>query len=72
MMEFLAEETSGRFYEKDVANLREAFQSIAEELKKQYLLGFYPENSSGGKAYGNIRIAVNREDLRVNLKKRSF
>jgi VWFA-related protein len=72
MMEFLAEETSGRFYEKDVSNLREAFQSIAEELKKQYLLGFYPENSSGGKAYGHIRIAVNLENLRVNLKKRNF
>ncbi len=33
MLEFLANETAGRFYEKDVTNLKEAFQSIAEELK---------------------------------------
>jgi VWFA-related protein len=72
LLRFLAEESAGRFYEKDAANLREAFQNIAEELKKQYLLGFYPQNTSQGKAVGNIRIAVDRKDLSVGLKKRSF
>ncbi len=70
MLEFLATETTGRFYEKDAANLKEAFQNIAEELKKQYLLGFYPQNTNTGYLNKNIRIMVDRKDLRVETKKR--
>ena len=70
ILEILASETGGRFYEKDAANLKEAFQSIAEELKKQYLLGFYPQDTENGKSKGNIRIGVDRKDLQVRMKKR--
>jgi hypothetical protein len=69
LMEFLAEESNGRFYEKDVANLKDAFQSIAEELKKQYLLGFYPQSRGNGGSLGQIRVGVDRRDLTVKLKK---
>jgi Ca-activated chloride channel family protein len=72
LMEFLAEESGGRFYEKDVANLKEAFQSIAEELKKQYLIGFYPQNNDQGKSLGHISISVDRKDLSVKVKKLGF
>jgi Ca-activated chloride channel family protein len=72
LMKFLAEETAGRFYEKEVANLKEAFQSISEEMKKQYLLGFYPQESWHGNSLGHIRVAVEGEGLKVNLKKRRF
>lgn len=70
MLEFLAEETGGAVYEKDAADLSQAFESIAEELKKQYLLGFYPQKTDRGKSSGYIRIAVDREDLTVKTKKR--
>jgi len=70
VLEIMAQETSGRFYEKDAANLKEAFQSIAEELKNQYLLGFYPQDTEQGKATGNIRIEVDRKELQVRMKKR--
>jgi Ca-activated chloride channel family protein len=70
ILEILAQETTGRFYEKDAANLKEAFQSISEELKKQYLLGFYPQNGGSGMTGANIRIEVDRKDLRVKTKKR--
>ena len=70
ILEIMALETSGRFYEKDAANLKEAFQSIAEELKNQYLLGFYPQDTEQGKATGNIRIEVDRKELQVRMKKR--
>lgn len=68
MLEYLADGTAGRFYEKDAANLKEAFQSIAEELKKQYLIGFYPQNTDTRNS--NIRITVDRKDLRVETKKK--
>lgn len=70
ILEILAQETSGRFYEKDVVNLKEAFQSISEELKQQYLLGFYPVNMEKGKPIGNIRLEVDGKDLTVRTKKR--
>jgi len=70
ILEIIASETTGRFYEKDAANLKEAFQSIAEELKNQYLLGFYPQDTEKGKATGNIRIEVDRKDFRVKTKSR--
>jgi VWFA-related protein len=70
MLEFLAEETGGSVYERDAANLSEAFQSIAQELKKQYLLGFYPQKIEKGKSSGFIRIAVDREDLTIKTRKK--
>jgi VWFA-related protein len=72
MLRFLSEETTGRFYEKNAANLNEAFQNIAQELKKQYLIGFYPQNTAQGKAIGHIRIGVDQKDLTIGLKKTHF
>ncbi len=70
MLEFLANETTGRFYEKDAADLKDAFQSIAEELKKQYLIGFYPQGTDTEYFQRTIRIVVDRKDLRIETKKR--
>lgn len=70
ILQIIAAESSGRYYEKDAANLKEAFQSIAEELKNQYLLGFYPQDTDNGKSTGNIRIEVDRKDSRVKTIKR--
>lgn len=70
LLQIMAEETGGRFYEKDSTRLKEAFQSIAEDLKNQYLLGFYPRNTETGNLRSRIRITVDRSDLLVGVKKR--
>lgn len=70
ILEIISQETAGRFYEKEATKLKEAFNSIAEEIKKQYLLGFYPENSGSGAAPKHIRVAVDRDDLTVRVKKK--
>lgn len=72
ILDFLAGETAGRIYEKDAGDLQQAFESIAEELKKQYLLGFYPGSSQNGKSLGHIRVAVANQDYTIGLKKRRF
>ena len=69
-LEIFAEETAGTFYEKEATKLKEAFRSIAEELKKQYLLGFYPQYSDSGKPSGYIRVDVDQKGLVVRAKKR--
>jgi Ca-activated chloride channel family protein len=63
----LADVSAGRFYQKDAGNLTEAFQAIAEELRKQYLIGFYPENIEKGKIY-QIKVKVDRNDAVVRSK----
>lgn len=70
MLQFLADQTTGRFYEKNAANLKEAFQSIAEELKNQYLIGFYPQTTETGASSGSIKLAIDRKELTIETKKR--
>ena len=70
MLEYLADGTAGRFYEKEAANLKEAFQSISEEMKKQYLIGFYPQNTGMAKSLKNIDIKVDRKDSIVETRKK--
>jgi Ca-activated chloride channel homolog len=70
LLKLFADQTSGRFYEKEAGDLKEAFQSISEELKKQYLIGFYPRNAEPGRIPSHIRIVVDRDDFKVNVKKR--
>ena len=70
ILKILTEETAGRFYEKEAAKLKEAFQSIAEDLKNQYLLGFYPANDETAKSLGHIRVAVDRKGFTVRAKKK--
>lgn len=73
MIEFLnilAEETTGKFYEKEATKLKETFRSIAEELKKQYLLGFYPENTERGDSSRHIIIKTDQKGMIVRAKKK--
>ena len=70
MLQYLADGTTGRFYEKEASNLKEAFQSIAEELKKQYLIGFYPQNTGMEKSLKNITITVDQKDSMVETRKK--
>ncbi len=69
-LQILAEETTGKFYEKEATKLKEAFRSIAEELKKQYLLGFYPENTERGDSKRHIIVKVDQRGMIVRAKKR--
>ncbi len=69
-LQILAEETTGKFYEKEATKLKEAFRSIAEELKKQYLLGFYPENTERGDSSRHIIIKVDQKGMIVRAKKK--
>ena len=70
ILKILTEETAGRFYEKEAAKLKEAFQSIAEDLKNQYLLGFYPNKDEPDKSLGHIRVAVDRNGFTIRAKKK--
>jgi VWFA-related protein len=67
----LADKTGGRLYEaNDTKQLSAAFTQIAEELRRQYTLGYYPKSSTG-LADGErrqIRVRVRQSNLAVKAR----
>jgi Ca-activated chloride channel family protein len=43
----LAQETGGKYYYADSSSLDRTFAQLSEDLRTQYLLGYYPGNRSG-------------------------
>ena len=63
-LEELARNSGGRKYEAN-NNLTAAFSSIAEELRRQYSLGYYPEVAGKTGERKQIRVRVKRPNLIV-------
>ncbi len=64
----LADKTGGRLYAaNDPAQLAQAFTSIAEEIRRQYRLGFYPPTNESGQSH-TIKVSVNRSDIAVRAR----
>jgi len=68
-LEALAQNSGGRKFEADtLANLDAAFSGIAEELRRQYSLGYYPDNAGKPGERRQISIRVNRPNVVVRAK----
>ena len=71
----LADKTAGRLYKaNDPAQLAHAFSQIAEELRRQYSLGYYPQSADGSSAGATaadrrqIKVRVNRPNVAVKAR----
>jgi VWFA-related protein len=65
----LADKTGARLYEaNDPAQLADAFSRIAEELRRQYSLGYYPPTRVQGGERREIKVRVNRPNLGVRAR----
>jgi len=71
----LADKTAGRLYKaNDPAQLAQAFSQIAEELRRQYSLGYYPQAADGSAASAasadrrQIKVRVNRPNVAVKAR----
>lgn len=68
-LEGLARNSGGRFFEADsIYNLDAAFSGIAEELRRQYSLGYYPETVGNVGERKQIKIRVMRPAVVVRAK----
>ncbi|CAN5583789.1 hypothetical protein BH18ACI1_BH18ACI1_24570 [soil metagenome] len=68
-LEELARNSGGRIFEADTTyNLDAAFSGIAEELRRQYTLGYYPETMGQKGERKQIRVRVKRPNLVVRAK----
>jgi VWFA-related protein len=67
----LAEKTGGRLYQaNDTKQLADAFSRIAEELRRQYSLGYYPKTESAEGADGRRQIKVKVKQANLAVKAR--
>lgn len=66
----LAALTGGRVYEarKDLSYLRGAFNDVAEELRRQYSLGYYPQKVASVGERRSIKVQVNRPAVVVRAR----
>jgi len=66
----LADETGGRLYQaNDNTQLAAAFSRIAEELRRQYSIGYYPKSDNADdNARREIKVRVKRPDLAVKAR----
>ncbi len=64
--------TAGRSYRKEIDNLGEAFNNIAEELRMQYLIGFYPSDSKYDISQHQFKIKVDKTNIVVRMKSNSL
>jgi VWFA-related protein len=62
----LAEQTGGRsIFVNNQKKLEEAFTQISEELRTQYVLGYYPTNRSKDGKFRKIEIKIKRDDAKA-------
>jgi len=66
----LADKTGGRLYQaNDTAQLAQAFTRIAEELRRQYTLGYYPKTHNvDGNERHQIKVRVRQPNLAVKAR----
>jgi VWFA-related protein len=65
----MANTSGGRLVRADTnAMLPRAFQQIAEELRTQYSLGYYPTNPARSGKYRKIRVRTTRKDVAVRTR----
>ncbi len=68
-LEMLAQNSGGREFEaQSIYNLDSAFSGIAEELRRQYSIGYYPENVGRVGDRKQIKIRVMRPGVVVRAK----
>lgn len=65
----LADASGGRLHNADtLSDLDRAFARIAEELRHQYLLSYYPSNTAEDGSYRSIKVRVDQPDLIVRAR----
>jgi Ca-activated chloride channel homolog len=68
-LERLSELSAGRFYRSNIGELDKAFKQISDELRSQYLLGFYPEQLKLDGAMHSLAVSVTIPDAVVRSRR---
>lgn len=65
----LAVKTGGRYFKAgDINLIRQSFSEVAQELRRQYVIGYYPKESAKRGRERRIKVKVNRERVAVRAR----
>jgi Ca-activated chloride channel family protein len=64
----LARVSGARLYDAEQQNLDYAFRSVAEELRRQYSLGYYPKRKPAPGERRSVKVRVDRPELVVRTR----
>jgi Ca-activated chloride channel family protein len=56
----LAEQTGGKSFYVSAGGLNKAFAQVSDDLRTQYLIGYYPKNQEPGRTFHRIDVTVPR------------
>jgi hypothetical protein len=69
ILERVSKETGGRFFEvSKKQTVGEIYDSIVEELRTQYSMGYTPDKDSAASGYHHVQLAVKKKDLTVQTR----
>ena len=69
ILERISKETGGRFFEvSKKQTVGEIYDSIVEELRTQYSMGYTPDKDSTASGYHHVTLAVKKKDLTVQTR----
>jgi Ca-activated chloride channel family protein len=67
----LSEQTGGKYFYVEAGGLDKAFAQVSDDLRTQYLIGYYPHNQLPGATYHRLTVTVPRagpDDFNVRHK----
>jgi VWFA-related protein len=65
----IADRSGGQVYRADnIGSLPQAFRAIADELRTQYLLGYYPVKRDHDGSYRKIQVKTSRRDIAIRAR----
>jgi Ca-activated chloride channel homolog len=56
----LSEETGGKYFYVSDGGLDKAFAKVSDDLRTQYLLGYYPKNQEPGRVFHRLTVTIPR------------
>jgi VWFA-related protein len=68
-LEELSEVSAGRFYRSEITDLKKNFALIADELRHQYRIGFYPDGEKRQGVTHKLRVEVSRAEAVVRARR---
>ncbi len=56
----LSEQTGGKYFYVDAGGLDKAFAQVSDDLRTQYMIGYYPHNQEPGRTFHRIDVSIPR------------
>jgi Ca-activated chloride channel family protein len=56
----LAQDTGGKHFYAYDGGLEKAFEQVSDDLRTQYMIGYYPHNQAPGREFHRVEVTIPR------------